>query len=96
MATSVATVTVVIIAEFPFGVTVVGEKLHVLAAGSPEQAKLTCWLKPYCGVTVMVAVPDCPGETVTVAGLELTVKLGASTVCVRAADVDPAKFVSPA
>ena len=40
MATLVAMVNVVV-AAFPFGVTVEGEKLQVLAIGSPEQAKLT-------------------------------------------------------
>jgi len=83
------------VAALPFGVTVDGEKLQVLAAGNPEQAKLTCWLNPYCGITVMVVVPVCPGLIVTVVGLKLTVKLGGFTVCIRAVDVDPAKFVSP-
>ena len=46
------------VTALPFGVTVEGEKLHVLAAGRPEQAKLTIWLNPFCGVTVMVVIPD--------------------------------------
>jgi hypothetical protein len=40
--TSVATVNVVVTALAPLGVTVAGEKAQVLAAGSPEHAKLTC------------------------------------------------------
>ena len=94
IATFVAMVSVEV-AALPFGVTVDGEKLHVLAAGNPEQVKLTVWLKPFCGVTVMVVVPDWPGLMVTDAGLKLTVKLGAPTACVSAVDVDPAKFASP-
>jgi hypothetical protein len=93
-ATFVAIVSVDV-AVLPFGVTEDGEKLHVLAAGKPEQAKLTVWLNPFCGVTVIVVVPDWPGLTLTDVGLKLTLKLGPFTVCVSAADVDPAKFASP-
>jgi len=95
VATSVATVSVVEATLVPFGVTVAGEKVQVLLAGSPEQEKLTCWLKPSAGVTLTVVFPDVPAVTVTVVGLKLTVKLGVPTVCVRAVDVDPVKFVSP-
>jgi len=35
------------VTALPLGVTVEGEKLQVLAIGSPEQAKLTAWLKPF-------------------------------------------------
>jgi hypothetical protein len=96
VATSVATVSVVVAALVPLGVTVDGEKVQVLAAGSPEQEKLTCWLKPSAGVTLTVVVPVSPAVTVTVVGLKLTVNVGVPTDCVSAVDVDPAKFVSPA
>lgn len=48
----------VVVAALPLGVTVDGEKLHVVPIGNPEQVKLTCWLKPFSGVTVAVALPD--------------------------------------
>ena len=41
-ATFVAMVSVAVTAFVPFGVSVEGEKVQVLAAGSPEQAKETC------------------------------------------------------
>jgi hypothetical protein len=95
-ATFVAIVSVVVAVLVPFGVTVVGEKAQVLKAGNPEHAKLTAWLKPFTGATLTVVVPGVPGLTVSVLGLKETVKLGASTVCVRMLDVEPAKFESPA
>lgn len=94
--TSVATVRVVVAAPFPLGVTVDGEKLHVDAAGSPEQAKLTCWLKPEAGRTLTVVFPVSPAVTVTVVGFKLSVKLGVPTTWVSTDDVEPAKFESPA
>jgi hypothetical protein len=42
VATSVAIVSVVVTAPFPAGVTEGGVNVQVLAAGNPEQAKLTC------------------------------------------------------
>jgi hypothetical protein len=42
----------------PLGVTVAGLKLQLAPAGSPEQVKLTCWLKPPAGVTLMAVVTD--------------------------------------
>ena len=72
-ATLVAIVSVVDTAVVPFGVSVAGEKAQVLAAGNPEQAKLTVWLKPYVGVTVKTVFPVDPAVKVTVAGLALTV-----------------------
>jgi len=44
-------------AKLPEGVTVVGLKEHVALPGSPEHAKLTTELKPFCGVTVRVVDP---------------------------------------
>ena len=49
----IAIVRVVVAAE-PLGVTLAGLKVHVAPVGRPVQAKLTCWLKPPAGVTVMV------------------------------------------
>lgn len=93
--TPVCTVSVVVAVFPPLGATVAGVKLHVLAAGNPEHPKLTCWLKPFCGVTVTVAIPVCPCFTVTVAGLTPMVKFGVFTVCVSTADADPSKLASP-
>lgn len=95
VATFVATVSVVEAGPVPLRITVAGEKAQVLAAGSPEQAKLTCWLKPNAGVTLTVVVPVSPAVTVTVVGLNPIVKLGVPTLCVRAVDVDPVKLLSP-
>jgi hypothetical protein len=91
----VVTVSVVVAAVVPLGVTVDGANVHVLKAGSPEHAKLTCWLNPDAGVTVTVVVPVPPDATDIVVGFKPSVKLAAPTVCVRTADVDPAKFASP-
>ena len=46
-----------VVAGAPEGDTVAGLKEHVAPVGSPEHAKLTVELKPFCGVTVIVAVP---------------------------------------
>ncbi len=63
----------------PFGVTVAGEKLQLTSEGSPEQAKVTAWLKPPIGVSVSVAVPDCPCLMVKDVALTLREKSGAAT-----------------
>jgi hypothetical protein len=52
-------VSVVATGEAP-GVTLAGEKRHVAPAGRPEQVKETAELNPFCGVTVIVAVPLFP------------------------------------
>ena len=93
--TLVATVRLVVAAIALLGVTVDGANVQVLDAGSPEQEKLTCWLKPKTGVTLTVVVPDCPAEMVMVAGFRPTVKAGVPTDCVSTADVDPVKLASP-
>ena len=87
---AVAILSVVVVAD-PLGVTVVGLKLHEPPVGNPVQAKLTCWLKPFAGVTVMVVCTDCPAVTVPLAGESAMVKLGvtAVTVTTTAVDVDP-------
>ena len=93
----VAIVSVVVPAA-PFGVTVVGLNVQVPPVGKPVQAKLTAELNPFVGVTVIVVIVDAPAVTVALAGLAPIVNDGvaALTVTVTAAEVDPAKFVSPA
>ncbi len=85
----------VVIAVVPFGVTLVGLKVQVASDGSPEgQLKVTAWLKPACGVTVIVDVPLCPGELmVIVVGFAAMVK--SSTAKGRIAEVDAPKAKSP-
>jgi hypothetical protein len=56
VAAVVERVRVVVTALAP-GVMVLGEKLQAAFAGSPLQAKLTCWEKPPAGVMVRVEVP---------------------------------------
>lgn len=46
----------VVVAALPFGVTVGGLKVQLVAVGNPEQAKLTALAKPPCGVTEMLYV----------------------------------------
>jgi hypothetical protein len=97
-AEAVAIVTVVVAAAVPFGVTVVGEKEHVPPLGRPLQAKLTCWLKPPAGVTVMVVCAEPPALTEPLVGEAAILKLGggaAATVTVTALDVEPEKLLSP-
>lgn len=96
-ATSVANMSVVVTEVLPLGVTVGGENEQVLEVGSPEQAKLTCWLNPDDGVTVTVVVPEPPAVTVIVVGLILKEKLGAAafTTWVSGVEVDPLKLASP-
>lgn len=53
-----AEIVTAVVAAAPEGVTVVGLNEQVVPVGSPEQAKLTVELNPYCGVTVSVAVPE--------------------------------------
>ena len=55
---------------------VIGPKVAVTPAGSPDAASATVALKPDCGVTAMVLVPFAPGARVTLAGVAESVKLG--------------------
>ena len=48
----------------------------VTPAGSPEAVSPTGPLKPFCGLTVMVAVPGLPAETLTLLAEGVRVKLG--------------------
>jgi hypothetical protein len=74
LAPVVATVSVVVTA-LPFGVTDAGLKLHVTPFGNValSQLNMTAWLKPFCGVTVNVTLPEDPCFTVSDAGLAETV-----------------------
>lgn len=54
-----------VVAAAPEGVTVDGLNEHEAPVGSPEQAKLTEELKPFCGVTVKVVVTCPPDWTVS-------------------------------
>jgi hypothetical protein len=65
-----------VLAADPEGVTADGLKEHVTPIGSPEHAKLTVELKPFCGVTVKVAVPCPPDLTVSELGEAPSVKFG--------------------
>ncbi len=87
----------VVCAAPPFGVTVVGLKLQVAPAGSPEQVKLTCWLKPPDGVMLMAVVTDWPAVVDPLVGERLRVKStgGALITTVILGDVDDVKLLSP-
>jgi hypothetical protein len=94
----VAIVIVVVAAAVPLGVTVAGLKLHEALVGRPEQVKLTCWLNPPLGVTLMLLVAEMPAATVALAGLAANAKLPDDpppTVTATAVDVDDAKVPSP-
>jgi hypothetical protein len=96
--TLVAIVKVAVDALVPLGVTEVGLMLQLACCGAPEQARVTAWLNPPAGVTLIVDVALLPFETVPVVGERLRVKLGvtaALTVMVTAAEVDGENAVAP-
>lgn len=68
------------------GVTVFGEKAQVAPAGSPEQPKDTCELKPPTGTIEIVVVPLNPDVTVIDVGEAETEKSAAIKLMVYAAD----------
>jgi hypothetical protein len=70
-------------------------KLQEKYAGSVPQAKFTGPLKPPCGVTVKVTVPESANGIVRLAGFTVAVNPGTTTVSVSGADVLPVKFASP-
>lgn len=72
----VVTVSVVVDAVVPEGVTVDGEKLHEAPLGSPEQVNITAEAKPFCGVTDTVVVPLFPAVMVRDDGEAVTAKSG--------------------
>jgi hypothetical protein len=72
----VSTVSVVVAAVVPEGVTVAGEKLHEALAGSPEQLNVTAALKPLEAVTETVVVPLFPAVTIKDPDEAVSVKSG--------------------
>jgi hypothetical protein len=90
---------VIVVAEepVPLGVTVAGLKLQEAPVGRPEQVKLTCWLNPPLGVTLMVLVAELPAATVALVGLAARAKLpdDPPTVTATAVEVDDANVPSP-
>ncbi len=89
---------IVVCTALPFGVTVVGLKVQVAPADSPEHAKLTCWLKPPDGVMLMAVVTDWPAFVDPLVGERPRAKSAGAAlliVTVAADDVDDAKLLSP-
>jgi len=58
----------VVLTGAPFGVIDAGEKLQLLAAGSPAQEKVVAELKPTVGEIVMVNVAVWPAASVALLG----------------------------
>src|SRR5208337_614231 len=56
--------------------TVVGLKLQVVPLGTFKHWKFTVPVAPYCGLSVMAKLADCPTESVAEVGEMLPVKLG--------------------
>lgn len=73
---SVVTVSVVVAATAPEGVTVAGEKLQEAPLGSPEQMNVTAALKPFEAVTETVVAPLLPALTVKDPGEAVREKFG--------------------
>jgi hypothetical protein len=77
---AVVTVSVVVAAAGPDGVSVAGEKLHASPAGKPEHANETAEANELCGEIEIVAVPLPPAVTVIVAGAAVTEKSGGTLI----------------
>jgi len=56
------TVMVMLLVVEEDGLRTEGEKVQVAPAGSPVQLRLSCWLNPFCGVTVSIIWPEFPGS----------------------------------
>ena len=93
------TVSVVVTALAPLGVTVAGLKVQEALAGKPEQEKLTCWLNPPLGVMLTVVVAELPCAALPLVGLREMLKSpeGAEDVITRlvALEVEAALLLSP-
>lgn len=79
--------------------TVMFPPVQLVFAGAPLQVTVTVPVKPFAGVTVIVADPELPRETVSDVGFNAIEKSGgggALIVSESTADVDPLKFKSPA
>jgi hypothetical protein len=74
----------VVVAAAPDGVMLAGEKLQDAPDGSPEQLNETAAENPFCGVTVMVAVPGCPDAALSADGATVTEKFGAGPIVYEA------------
>jgi hypothetical protein len=96
--TSVSIVKIAVDTLAPVGVTDVGEMLQLACLGAPEQVRLTAWLNPPAGVTLIVDVTLLPLLTVPDVGVRLSAKLGvtaAVTVMSIGAEVDGENVVVP-
>src|SRR5215472_11367032 len=93
----VLTVSMVVTALPPFGVTVWGLKEQVTPVGCPEQEKLIGLMNPLLGVIVKLNVVDCPATTVALAEFVTTAKSGNCelTTCASAEETLPPKLGSP-
>ena len=93
----VLTVSTVVTALLPLGVTVCGLKEQVTPAGCPEQENVIGLMNPLLGVTVKFNVVDCPAVTVALAEFVATAKSGDCevTTCASAEDTLPPKLASP-
>ena len=49
----------------PDDATLTGEKTHVVPAGNPEQVNEIAPANPFCGITEMMFVTDCPDTTLS-------------------------------
>ena len=78
----------------PFGVTVVGVKTADALEGSPVTAKVSGWLYPNCGDTVMTNVADCPALMLAEVGALPMAKSGVPIMMAAAAEKLPLKLVS--
>jgi len=91
-------VIVAVAAVLPVGVIEAWLKVQVAPWGAPVQARLTAWLNPPAGVTVIVEVTLLPPLTVPVAGERPRLKLAGTAVMVTetADEVEGAKPLAPA
>ena len=67
--TGTVTVICVVVDAVADGVTVWGEKAHEAAIGTFQHVKAICWLYPFTGVTVMIALTLLPAATVSAVGI---------------------------
>jgi hypothetical protein len=70
------------VAGDPAGVTEVGENVHVVPDGRPEQAKVTALENPFCGVMVTTSVAELPELTVSEGEASVRVKPGGGKLMV--------------
>ena len=88
----------VVEAAVPFGVTLVGLKMHVELAGRPEHAKVVTALNPLSGVTVTAIAAGVPAVADPLVGVTERLKSaagGAFTVMGSAEEVEARFPMSP-